>query len=293
MMIIGMTAIIILLWIIVSRLTWTGPKSLKCKDNQSFFDGKCYDNTINCVIENGIWIKKREWDDYSNCIATSCNEEYELIDWTCQSLVRERVIRLNWPIFADAYSIWSYPLLRVNKEIQGWEIKMTIDFKEEYKDGRYDNFIYGWKLDWSNTNPAPFWLFFFFWKENQKLQSPYIFWYWWFFDAISNNNGGDLRNSNDLAINWVVPWNQIVGWYTWEIPISDNIVFATKKWEWSSDFKFKRLDIMNYINDNLWSNLYIWWFLSSMNNEDWWTFTNIKSIEITYIWVENSLEFVR
>ncbi len=292
-LIISTTAIVIFAWIIISWLTGTWPKSLKCSENQSFFDGKCYDNWISCSIDNGSWKKSREWNNYWKCIALNCNSWFELIDNQCLSEVRTRSVVLNWPITTNSNKLWEYPSIKINKPIQWWTIRITIDFQKSYKDGRYDNFIYWWKVDWSPAKPYNYGLNFFLWKWNQWTLSSYAFGYWWFFDAITVDATWKPANSSNLWANGVVPWNQIIWWYNREIPIDNNVIFATKTSEPLNerriDYQYKKLNILDYFNNNVWSKIYIGWYLSNMNNEPGRKFTEIKEIKIEYIWWSGAL----
>jgi len=296
-LIISITAFVISLWIIISWLTGTWPRSLICTDNQAFFDGKCYDKMISCNVENGSWEKNREWNTYSACEVTFCSNSFELIDNACLPEIRMRKLILTWSFVAKSHILSSYPVIAIINPIQWWTIKMTIDFQKPYKDGRYDNFIYWGKADWSPAKPYNFWLFFFLGKWNQWRLSPYAFGYGWFFDALTLDSNGKPTNSSAIWANWVVPWNQIIWGYTREIPLKNNVIFATKTSEpvneRRSDYQFKRLNLLDYINNNIGSTIYLWWYLSNMNNEPGWKFTQIKSIEIDYIWISGAVQFLK
>lgn len=127
-LIVSISAFVIFLWIIISWLTGTWPRSLKCKDTQSFLDGKCYDNVIGCTVQNWSWTRNREWNDYGICKISSCNTWYELIENSCLSEMRSRTLTITWPFIVKSNKLWEYPSIKVNNPIQWWTIRITIDF---------------------------------------------------------------------------------------------------------------------------------------------------------------------
>lgn len=292
-LIINAVFILFLLWIwYFLYYFYTELNNSDCKEWEILHNKQCMLETISCDFINWSWSKTWEWNDYSDCRVSSCSWWFELIDNTCLSEIRQRTIVFTWSFAAKSHTLWSYQKIKINDTIQNGTIKITIDFQELYKNGLYDNFIYWWKKDWSHANPDKFWLFFFLWKWNQGALSPYTFGYGWFFDVLTQSERWILGNSSTLWLNWLVPWNQIIDWYSWEMPIENNIIFATNIDEWRSDYQFKRLNLLDYINNSIWSNLYIGWYLSNMDNKKWWEITQVKSIEIQYMGKNNAIQFV-
>lgn len=286
------TALVVSLWMLVSWLTGTWPKSLKCESSETFFNGKCYQKEIMCIVENWTWSKFWEWNDYSECKISSCSVWFELVDNACLSETRKRLLSLSWSIIVQSHTLWSYPQIKINDTIQSGLIKMTIDFQELYKDGHYDGYLYGKNPNGTITNPQNFALSFFLGKENQWSFSPYTFGYGGFFNVLSQGKNWPFVNNNNLWLNGLIPWNQIVGWYTWSIPIENGVIFATNSDERTENYQYKRLNLLDYINNSVWLSLYIGWYLSNMASMQWWKFTEIKSIEIEYIGKANALQFV-
>lgn len=290
-LIIWITWLLIFLWIIISWFTWTGPQSLKCDKEQSFFDWKCYDNQIKCIVENWYWIKKWEWNNYSECIIKNCNEWYEILENSCVSKIRERKIVLNNEFIVKDYEIWAYPKIKINDEIYWWFIKYTVDYSDEYKKWPYSKwYIYGIRPDWT-TARSVFAFYFFLWENIYAKKSPYLEWFWWFFNVFAQRKSWDFRNDASKWLFWLIEWKYILWWYTREIPISNEVFVATKSEEWKEWYQYKPLRLKEYINKHIWSYLHIWWFLSNWWIE-WWKFTNIKSIEIEYIWNSWAIEIM-
>lgn len=268
-----------------------GTSISKCSENQTAFNGICNENQITCNIENGSWIKKREWNTYSECLTIACNENYEIIENTCISKIRSRQIILTWWFIANNNVIGAYPKFKINSPILSGTIRITIDFADSYKNwGRYDNYIYWRTIDWQPARSV-FWFFLVVWRETIAHKNSYLDSFWWFFDVYANNNGWDLRNSDNLWLNGLVEGKDILWWYTWTIPITNEVIVATKKWERTESYKYKPLKLLDYINNSIWNIIHLWWFLSDAWIP-WWQLTYIKSIEINYIWDKNAIELI-
>lgn len=260
----------------------------KCNETETFYEWTCFLIEKQCEVANWNWVQSFTWWIYNECIVVSCNEGFEKIENQCLPVIRERIALYTWTIIAWKYSLDQYPKIKINEKIEWWNILLNVNFTDDFMGWNYDNFIYWWTADGWFANPAPFWFYFFLWRETVPSLSPWLA-FWWFVNAISYNNWWDLRTTQEL--NWVVPWNAIVGWYMRDIPIKNNLIVATKKWEWREDYKFKNIPLLNFINNSMWSELFIWWFLSSVSWREWRTFTKIDSIEIRYIGSENAIEF--
>lgn len=283
------TSIILLLGMILSWLTWSWPKILKCGNDESIFNGGCYSNTISCDIQNGSWQKNREWDNYSECLVISCNEWFEKINNSCISEIRERSIIFSGDFISKDKNIWSYPKIKINSQIVSWSIDYTIDFTQEYKN-TYSNYV-EWKTSDGRDARSIFWLFFFLGDPLYASQSSYIYGRGGFFDSFSPN-GTTLSNSNTLGLNGIVEWKDIAWWYTRNIPISKDIIVANLEPDRTENYQYKRVNILDFINNSQWGELYIWWYLSNAWIQ-WQEFTNIKEIKINYVWLSGAIEFVQ
>lgn len=249
--------IILLLWIwVFLYYFYTHLNITKCGDWKIFQNNICIEETIACNIENGIGKQIREWDKYSVCYVASCNEWFDLDieNNVCLSSIRERTILYTGSVIANEHKIKEYPSIFINKPIEWWSIAVTIDFQPQYKEGKYDGYLYGENPNWNITDPQNFALFFFFGKEWQWSLSPYAFGYGWFFDVLATTKNWQFVNNNTLWLEWLIPWNQIVWWYARKIPIKDWVIFATNSDERTENYQYKRLNILDFI-------LHIHWWL--------------------------------
>lgn len=200
------------------------------------------------------------WD---NLNTGSLNTGNIVITWEYFQVIQfDKEIIINNSIVKNSL----YPTIQINDTISDVKVSFELDFTNYFKQ-RYSSYI--------NAPRYFFALKFFIWDISNG----------WFYNVI-RNEAWWVSNTRDNLLTGAVLWKDIMGWYTWTIPWANAKVANTDR-VWYSNFS-----IINVINDNVWKQLRIWWYLSSTKDMKWRNFTLIKNIRIEYKWPENAIQFI-
>jgi hypothetical protein len=164
---------------------------------------------------------------------------------------------LTWSLISSSLDIGNYPEIKINSTISWWTILFEIEPTDSVKN-------YGYF-----SSESYYFAFRFFIWDFQN---------WWYSNVFRNIDNGV---SNDLSswLNWAISGKNLKNSYIWSIPLDKNVIIAKDRdsyWYWY-------INTLKMINDNLWKNIHIGWFLSSIKEVNgWWEITKIKSITIIY-----------
>jgi hypothetical protein len=180
-------------------------------------------------------------------------DQWRTIEYTKHLTINNSVVRNSL-----------YPSIQINSQVSDVQVIFEIDFTDYFK-RLYSSYV---------NAPRYFFAFkFFVWDVPN----------WWFFN-VTRNTAGWVSNTDILS--WAFLWRDIVWWKTRTIPWSNAIIAnPTNPW-------YRSFSIQDFLNNNVWRQVSIWWYLSSTKDMRWWNFTVIRSIRIEYFWPENAIEFV-
>lgn len=167
---------------------------------------------------------------------------------------------LTWWIIIDTLDIWKYPKIQINSKITKWTIFYEIEPIDSIKDWWYflsDSYYFAFR--------------FFVWDfEN-----------WGYYNTFRKSNNG-VWNDLSLWLNGAISGKILKDWHKWIIPLQEKVIIAKDK----ESYGYWYINTLNLINSNIWKEVSIWGFLSSIKEypEWWWKITKIKSIIIVYEW---------
>lgn len=168
-------------------------------------------------------------------------------------------------------NIKNFPKIKINNNISGIhliaEVTFTDDFVRKY---RYeDSEWYFFALN-----------FFIGSVENGWFYNVYRDQYWW------------VKNSEKHWLTWAVLAKKINETTIRDIPLNSKVPVAVESKNWTPAYQFKYLDIEKYLSENLWKELPIWVYLSSVKEVKWYELTRIVSLKLIYLWDESDVEVI-
>lgn len=179
---------------------------------------------------------------------------------------------LNKDWYNKTKTLKDFPKIRINNSIKDVKIIADITFT--------NNFIN--KYDYENSNWYFFALKFFLWDFDNG----------WYYNVYRKQNWW-VWNSYNHDLVWAKLAYKIRDWVTWYIPLNDKIPVAVNPENRSPTYQYKYLNIEKYLNENIWKDIPIWVYLSSVKELKWWELIKIKELKIVYTGKEWDLEVIQ
>ena len=181
----------------------------------------------------------------------------------------EQISVFSWWLVISSQDEKKYPKIKINSPIKKWTIFYTIEISDNLKNSWYlksSSYYFAFRFFIANFENGGYY------KVFRKTNS----WVW-----------NDYSSWLDGAISWI----ELNWWYTWEIPLAEKVPISRNKWE----YWYTYINTLDFINSNIWKEISLWWYLSSVKEfpEWWWMTTKIKSIVISYEWNKGALELVK
>jgi hypothetical protein len=248
--------VIILLWLWYFLYYFYTELNIKnCWDWEIFSWWICIENTINKTPQEEIGQNNWYWTYYLNL----------------------------WWTYSENHDISKYKKIKINENIDGLRIFITIDFPTRFKE-KYSSY--------TTSNGFKFALKYFL-GENWFDEE------WWFYNVLRNSSCSNLINDPPKGLDWAIVWNDINWWHTRVLDLTKKTKIAFKKDKCKPWLQYTYTNTLEFINKNIWKELYVWWYLSHV-----WKWANhwpikgrevslIKEIKIEYIWNDWAIEIVQ
>lgn len=176
----------------------------------------------------------------------------------------QQKIIFSWNLVVNDLLETNYPSFSLQKPIEDVILKFEIDVIDRMKNSWYlrsSNYFFAFR--------------FFVWE----------FWKGWYYNVFRKANNW-VWNDSSKGLNGAIPWTELKWWYNREIPITESVVVARPV----DQYGYITLDLATYLNQKVWEEIHVGWYLSSVSEfEWWWQFTVFKKIVIEYKWDEDAV----
>ena len=217
-------------------------------------------------IDHWSWLSNT-WEMITH-VSWKIGWSWENISENIWEYTKELIINQEWYKTLD---LDNFPVIKVNNPIKNVRLIAEISFT--------DNFMKTYKYE--DSTWYFFALKFFIWDLGN----------WWYYNVYRKENWG-LWNSANRGLVWAKLAYEVRDWAIWYIDLTDKVPIAVDTEKWRENYQFTYIDMINYINSHLWSDLPIWVYLSSVTEKQWREITKIKSLKLVYIWKVWDVEII-
>lgn len=217
--------------------------------------------TIGIIVWVWQWVKNSKTDDLANT-ENEIHDPITSIEEPESNIPEyQKLVVFSWSLWPDQdeLSIDHYPKFKINNaNISDIEMYITVEPIDRIK------------TYWYFSSSSYFFAFRFFVGEA---------WMWGYYNVFRNDSNG-VSNDTKLWLNGAVPWKYLVWWYERRIPLNQTVPIAKNSWQ----YWYTYINMENYLLSNVWKDLAIWWYLSSIKEFPGGgrQITNITKIIITY-----------
>lgn len=175
----------------------------------------------------------------------------------------------NW--YPKEKKLEDFPKIKINNPIKDVKLIAEIAFTDEfikkyaYEDSKW--YFFGLKFFLGDFDGGGYYNV--YRKQN-----------WWVWNSYNHNLVGAK-----LAY-------QIKEWTTWYITLNNKVPVAVEAENRSPSYQFWYLNMEKYISENVWKEIYIGVYLSSVSELKWWELTRVKSLKIIYTGKEWDVEII-
>jgi hypothetical protein len=217
-----------------------------------------------------FWIYLNNWyiNVWSWNITTGENHT-----WNNELLWTQKIQLISNKLFRNekSFSTSLFPKIKINRMPQNIKLIANIDFAQEFKQYEYT------KSDWYG-----FAIRFFIDSINN----------WWFYNVFRKTNWA-VWNDYSRWLTWWILWKDINWWFEWQIPLYQNIPIAVNTENVALGNQFTYINPYNYLSNNLWKDIVIGVYLSSVKEFPWRKIMLIKELSLEYEWYKNDIEIIK
>ena len=163
----------------------------------------------------------------------------------------------------------NYPKIKFNKPVSDITLIAEIDFTDKFKE----------KYSYEEARWYGFALKFFIGNKDNG----------WFYNTFRKDNRW-VGNDSTLWLDWRKPAYLINGGATRYIPLDEKVKVAVPYSSLNSNLRYININMLWYIEENLWERLPIGVYLSSTRELEGRQLTKIKELKIKYYWDPEDIE---
>jgi hypothetical protein len=183
-----------------------------------------------------------------------------------------KILITNQEWYPKNKTLDDFPKIKINNSIKNVKLIADITFTDKF----INTYAY------ENSDWYFFALRFFLWGFDN----------WWYYSVYRKQNGW-VSNSFWHNLVWAKLAYEIRDWATWYIDLNNKVPVAVDPQERTPTYQYKFLNIEKYLNENIWKEIPIGVYLSSVSELYWRELTKIKELKIIYSGKEWDLKVIQ